>query len=127
MELFRDFEKHALNFLLPNILSLDCIDEITTNGELISHEYTGAGYFRVIRHDSLPLERITCHEPIVIGESGRITCGFVVFIEERQLTLECHSWGESEVPEDFRDEDVRVRQVYIAEGSFVDLKEVGGN
>src|SRR5688572_14323188 len=109
MELFKDFEKHVLHFLLSNTLTSDGIDEIITNGELVSHEYTGAGYFRVVRHGSLPLRRIACHEPIVIGESGAITCGFVVFIEEGQLTLECHSWGEPEVPEDFRDMEVRVR------------------
>jgi hypothetical protein len=41
-----------------------------------------------------------------MGEANGVRCGFVVFIENHALTLECHTWGEIDVPPDFRDQNV---------------------
>ncbi len=60
---------------------------------LIGYEYTGSGYFLAISHPNLPDKRIVCDEPIVMGEADNITCGFIIFIENRELVIECHSWG----------------------------------
>jgi hypothetical protein len=52
-----------------------------------------------------------CDRPLVMGKADGIVCGFVIFIEDGRLTIECHSWGELEVPEDYRDRDVQVAAI----------------
>jgi len=42
------------------------------------------------------------HEPIVVGEAEGVDCGLVVFVEDGELCLECHSWGDAPVPTDIR-------------------------
>jgi hypothetical protein len=76
--------------------------------EFVGYEYTGSGYFLSVRHATLPKERVVCHEPIVTGSADGITCGFIIFIENGELTIECHSWGDADIPEAFRDTDVQV-------------------
>jgi hypothetical protein len=36
--------------------------------------------------------------------------GFVVFLENGELTLECHSWGDVQIPESYREESVEISQ-----------------
>ena len=76
---------------------------------LTTDEYTGCGYFATLRHESLPRDRVVCHELKVVGESRGITAGFIVFIENHELMLECHDWGRENVPADFREQDVRIK------------------
>jgi hypothetical protein len=66
-------------------------------------EYTGAGYFVTVRAPWLPKSRSVHDEPNVVGSGGKIRCGFVVFVENNELTLECHNWGGDEVPKNIRD------------------------
>ncbi len=124
MELFKKFEKKVLNLLASNVLSSDQINDVIYNGELVSYEYTGSGYYLDIRHSNLPKERIVCDKPIVIGEADGIICGFIVFIEDTQLTIECHTWGEINVFEEFRGKDVQVKATVLEKGEFVDLKSL---
>jgi hypothetical protein len=106
--MLRDFEKSVCELLLSGILQPFRITEIVNNAEFKDYEYTGSGYFIKISHPFLPQERIVCSKPTVFGRSDGIECGFVIFIENGELTLECHSWGERDVPADFRNRDVRV-------------------
>jgi hypothetical protein len=55
----------------------------------------------------------------VVGRSGEVLCGFVAFLRNRELTLECHTWGAVDVPRDFRDLDVNVT---IETANVVDLR-----
>jgi hypothetical protein len=124
MEILKDYEKEVLNLLVSDVLSSDKLNIVINNGEVFGYEYTGSGYFLGIQHSLLPKERIVCSEPIVIGEADDITCGFVVFIEDNQLTIESHSWGELNVPEDFREKNVQVRVADIGEVKVIDLRQV---
>lgn len=56
----------------------------------------------------LPTEKVVCDSPNIVGAASNVQCGFVVFLESGELTLECHSWGDPPVPEDFREQDVEV-------------------
>ena len=103
---------------------MDELNNIIRESQLVSYEYTGSGYYLEISHSLLPNKRIVCDTPIVIGEAESIICGFIVFIENKQLIIECHSWGELDVTEDFRDKDVQVKATIIEEGKFVDLKSL---
>jgi hypothetical protein len=108
MSVLKKYETEVLHLLASGALLPSQLESIVSEGEVIGYQYTGSGYFLSIRHWSLPRERVVCHKPVVMGSTDGITCGFVIFIEEGQLTIECHSWGEIEVPEDFRDRDVQV-------------------
>ena len=67
------------------------------------YEYTGCGYFLSIKTDWLPDIEETFSEPAVVGNFGRIQSGFVVFFGNKELTIECHTWGEIEVPSNYRE------------------------
>ncbi len=110
MELFRDFEKEVLELLLGNALSKNEIDEIIKSAKFISYEYTGSGYFFEIGHPKLSEKRVVYSNPLLMGNSDGIECGFVIFIENRRLIIECHSWGELEIPEDFRNRKVDISE-----------------
>ena len=122
MESLRDYEKKVLRFLISDLFTTEELSKIISECRSVSYDYTGAGYYLEISHPDLPKHRIVRDKPIVIGESKGITSGFVVFIENNQLTIECYSWCESDLPEYFRDDNVRVRAVTIEDGKFVDLK-----
>src|SRR2546430_10362022 len=108
MSIFKDFEIKAIRLLASSVLSSQHLEALVREGDFIGYEYTGNGYFLSVSHASLPTERIVCHKPIVIGSIEGIACGFIIFIENGQLTIECHSWGDVEIPEWFRDRDVQV-------------------
>ena len=108
MQAFRPFELKAIRLMAEGTLSeaqLISLDEI---GLPLSYEYTGCGYFLTVVHSSLPTEKKTLSIPPVVGKAGNIQAGFVVFLGNQELTLECHTWGEVDVPENFRDLDVAI-------------------
>lgn len=121
MEIFRPYEKSVLKLLLKTVFAENEITRILQESEFVGYEYTGSGYFLACRHDDLPSERQVCDEPIVIGEVDGITCGFVIFLQDKELALESHPWADKEVPEDFRDKDVKVSAVRIESGKFAPL------
>jgi hypothetical protein len=92
MEILKNYEQKVLDLLVSGVFSSDELNRIIRESKLVSYEYTGSGYFLEISHPSLPNKRIVCDKPIVIGKADGITCGFIVFIENNQLTIECHSW-----------------------------------
>jgi hypothetical protein len=69
---------------------------------------TGCGYFLTVAHAQIPEERSVCHDPIVMGHADGIDCGFLLFLEKREMMIECHTWGAVEVPEDFRSREVAI-------------------
>ena len=107
MGVLKGYERKVLYTLASCALSRRQLEAVAEGGELVSYEHTGCGYFLTIRHESLPEERVVCDRPVLSGSAGGVNCGFVVFIENGELTIECHPWGES-VPEDFRDREVQV-------------------
>jgi hypothetical protein len=67
----------------------------------------------------LPTERAVYSEPPVVGTAEDIQAGFLVFVENGELVLECHTWGAVELPAEFRDENVKVA---LGEGSTVRVR-----
>ena len=53
------------------------------------------------------------------GVAGQIQAGFVVYLGDGELTLECHTWGEIDVPNNFRDMAVQVK---TPPDNFIDLR-----
>jgi hypothetical protein len=106
MHALRNFEIDAIRLLANSTLDksqLDCLASFTGS---VEYEYTGSGYYLTVRMPMLPDIRSTLAHPFVMGEADGIGCGFVVFLEPGALTLECHTWGAVDVPNDFRERNV---------------------
>ena len=108
MKPFKEFERKVVKVLVSSRLPVDEIEAVLETGTFLSYDYTGSGYYLTVRHPSLPSDRVVCDMPLLKGTSGKIVCGFVVFLENGELTLECHTWGPVDVPEDFRERQVDV-------------------
>jgi hypothetical protein len=108
MDMFKEYEREVLRLLAAGVLTPEQIEVLASEGEFVGYDYTGGGYFLSVRHDSLPAERVVCNAPPVTGSADGVICGFVIFIENGELTLECHAWGEANIPEGFREGDVQI-------------------
>lgn len=108
MPALRPFEEQAIRLLATNVVAPELLEALDRLPEATRYEYTGCGYFLTLSHPQLPEGRQTLSTPSVVGHADDIQCGFVVFLGEHELTLECHTWGEIDVPADFRERDVRV-------------------
>ncbi|MFC1836962.1 hypothetical protein ACFL2Q_19950 [Thermodesulfobacteriota bacterium] len=109
MPVLKPFEIEVLKILAARELSFDLIEELAENGEIIAYDTTGNGYYLTIRVRSLDKPRTVCAKPLIFGENGGIETSFVVFMEGNELTLECHGWGDKEIPRDYREQDIAVR------------------
>lgn len=107
MTVFRDYEIAVLEHLTDGILSRAVRVRLHSEARLISCNYSGSGYLLTVRHDDLPLERTVCDHPSVTGTVNGLHTGFVVFLQDHELTLECHTYGEA-LPDGFRDMDVSI-------------------
>ena len=114
MTVLRNYEQKVVRLLTPRVLSPQQIDSVIHEGELVEYDYTGCAYFLTLRHSTLPVARVVCNEPKLAGTADGIYSGFVIFIQNGQLTLECHSRGDVDVPEWFRDRDVQVAEAFLA-------------
>lgn len=108
MSVFKKYEIKVLELLVSRVLSPQQVDAVVRDGTFVSYEYSGCGYFLTAAHPSLPKERTVCHQPIVMGHTESVDCGFVIFIENGELIIECHTLGAIDVPEGFRDMDVKI-------------------
>lgn len=107
MTIFQDYEIAALEFLTETVLSRSLRSRLNSEARLIRCDYSGSGYLLTVRHDDLPLERTVCDHPFVTGTVNGLHTGFVVFLQDHELTLDCHTYGEA-LPDGFRDMDVSV-------------------
>ncbi len=107
-----EFEKDIIRQLCEAYVSHVLLEELF-NKSVAEYEYSGSGYFLTIRHSELPAERTVCDKPKLLGQWGDIDSGFIVFLENNELTLECHSWGDKEIPSDYRKQPVKVVSIEI--------------
>jgi hypothetical protein len=120
MKAFRPFEIDAIRLMASTALSESQMQLLCEAARPDSYEYTGSGYFISLRHPSFPIPPRTLSDPPVVGNAGEIQAGFVVFLGDGELTLECHTWGAVDVPADFRDRAVVISTPSV---NFVDLRD----
>ncbi len=65
-------------------------------------EFSASGYFVTYRDTSFPTERLVLDKPDIRGELDGVKVGYVAFVENHELTLECYSY-ENELIEANRD------------------------
>ncbi len=108
MVIFCEFEIEVLRHLIAPKLKAEVFERLIQQSESIDYHFSGSGYFLTVHHPELPTSRIVCTDPTVLGRCGNIRVGFVVFVENSELTLECHGWGLDELPLDFREHPVLI-------------------
>jgi len=111
MSSFVEFERDVVRVLLHPHMPPGQIEDLLDSASLVSCEHTGAGYFLTVSHPALPHSRVVCSEPMILGRAQDIECGFVVFLEGGELTLECHSWGDAPLPADLRERPLAIQPV----------------
>jgi len=100
----RAYERRALELLLASCLPAETVRAVLDEARFVSCCFSGAGYFIRLRHEKLPSKRWVCDEPYLVGRSALIDAiGFIGFVEDGELTLECHSLGEASFPTGIRD------------------------
>ena len=57
-------------------------------------EFSGAGYFITIKDPVLPKHRIVLDSPDIRGRLGGIEVGYLAFVENSELMLECYSYDQ---------------------------------
>jgi len=110
VDTLRDFEIEAIRILASEVLSHQQLEGLKRLKVPARFEYTGCGYFLTVADPELPAERRTLSVPPIIGTADDVVSGFIVFLGEHELTLECHTWGVVDVPADFRQRDVLVQE-----------------
>jgi len=108
MSTFKSFERNALHKLGGDTLTRTLVERLDAEGELVSLDFTGVGYFLTLRHRELPVERTVLDAPAIKGKAGELLTGFIAFVENNELTLECFSYGGEAVPENYRELDVTI-------------------
>ena len=106
MNPLRSFEIQAIGLMAEGRLTEEQLCAVSRVESISGYEYTGSGYYISIKHPCFPEATHALSHPTVVGTAGEIQAGFVLHIGMGQLTLECHTWGEVDVPEDFRDMNV---------------------
>jgi hypothetical protein len=106
----KSHEQIVLDILVLGIIPDAILKDIKSNPIITKYDVTGHGYFLTIKHPSLPLKRTVCNTPILIGECGGIETGFIIFIENGELTIECHGWGDKEIPRNYRELEIQIKK-----------------
>ena len=102
------FEKEALVLLCEGMISKSALDQAISSPDSISCEFTGAGYYLEIQHHALPKDRMVCDKPTVLGKYQDQEVGFIAFVQDNRITLECYEYDSNGVPEEIRNEAVQV-------------------
>ncbi len=110
-DVFRPHEAEVIRRLAMGRLDPELVGSVLAGGCLQSVEHTGGGYFLTVSHPRLPAERMVLDQPALSGTAGGFSCGFVIFIENGVLTLECHAWGAEDLPGNIREQDFAIAPV----------------
>ena len=70
-------------------------------------KFSGAGYFLTIKDTMLPKHRIVLDRPDIRGKLGGIDVGYLAFVENSELMLECYSYDQEILPKHRDQEFVR--------------------
>jgi len=89
----QQFERDAITRLCVAVIDETALSRILAEAEVVDVDHTGVGYFLTLRHSELPTGKRTVDSPYLLGESGDVCVGFMVFLGDHELTLECFNLG----------------------------------
>lgn len=98
----KEFERK----IIAELLEESELKNIALSGEPDNEvvEFSGAGYFLTIKDPVLPKHRIVLDTPDIRGRLGGIEVGYLAFVENSELMLECYSYDQEILPK-HRDEE----------------------
>jgi hypothetical protein len=102
------YEIEVLELMLKEKLKSIEFEDIFSNCSVSNYEYTGAGYFLELYCKGINLKEETIHKPIVEGKIDDIDVGFLLYVDKNKITIECHSWGDKNPPENIRDLKLKI-------------------
>ena len=110
-EVLRDHEVEVIRRLAAGRLQAELVESVIASAHLQSVEVTGSGYFLTVSHPGLPAARMVLDRPTLSAVAAGCSCGFVIFVENGTLTLECHAWGDEELPDTVREQEFSIEGV----------------
>jgi hypothetical protein len=105
---FKRYEVDVLERLLSEHYTREQLMELLDRAEPQKIEYTGYGFFVTATNPAIGRERRVCSDPSLVAESRDRAAGFVVFLEDGQLTLETFPPDGESLPADFREREVNI-------------------
>ena len=86
----KNFEQQIINELLDTSELKDITLSKSTENETL--KFSGAGYFLTIKDLVSPKNRVVLSNPDIRGKLGGVDVGYLAFVENSELTLECYSY-----------------------------------
>jgi hypothetical protein len=109
-----EHEKQAIRILIGDGIPQQLLEELLASDQC-SVDYNGYGYYVTVNDKRLPAKQIIFNGPVEGVLAGKNPkgdiCGYIVFIQDKCLTLEIHPWLGIALPSDFREGKVDVRIV----------------
>lgn len=102
----KPFELEVLHLLTSNVFAPAAMQAIIKPADRILYTHSGCGYFLTLRDPRFPTERHVFSDPLLIATARDIVAGYLAFVENGELTLECHTWGVVDLPSEFREWNV---------------------
>lgn len=101
----KEFERK----IISKLLEMSGLKNIVLSGAADSEvvEFSGAGYFLTIKAPMLPKHLIVLDRPDIRGKLGGIDVGYLAFVENSELMLECYSYDQEILPKHRDQEFVR--------------------
>jgi hypothetical protein len=104
-----EYERTIIRMLCSDAVSNSTLHDVMNNPEKIECKFTGAGYYLDVFHSDLPAERIVLDTPNIVGVYQEIEVGFIAFIEDHVLCLECYNYNDARgVPPGIRNGTVQI-------------------
>lgn len=88
----KKFERKIIGELLEMSEFKNIVISGSPDDEMV--EFSGAGYFLTIKASMLPKHRVVLNRPDIRGTLGGINVGYLAFVENSELILECYSYDQ---------------------------------
>lgn len=108
LPVLKPHEKTIIELLTAQVLSEEMRKSVFEEATLVSFEETGCGYFLTLAHPKLPTDRTVCNEPTVLGLAQDVASAFIIFLQDKELTIECYNASERDVFPGYRELDVKI-------------------
>jgi len=106
---FKVYEVEVLKLLLAPEFSPDAVLRLLDGASASHIEYTNYGFYVSIKHSAIgKVRRVFSGGTTVSGRLNGKSAGFVVFLEDEELTLEIFPYDREALPSTFRDSDVQL-------------------
>lgn len=103
---FQQYEIDAIHWLVGDAIDFNVLESALVTDRL-KVKHTGVGYFATVTYEQLPKSRQVFSGTEIAGRFGDIDLGFVVFVENHELTLECFTYDD-ELPDTVREQGVSI-------------------